>query len=197
MRYSEPLHSLIDILAPAAPSKVALPINEAVYGSGQSPVADPTFSTSHCEEDREEILHASQEVWIFTFLLSSERDRPGQSSATSKQKDSKKMDLFDRKKIIQQADYSSILLTNKLCLGGITTLCETLWQNLKIHCLSTPGKSFLLFFRGRKEHSQSLTPGNQNYGFCCGHEAMLLASILRALTGGSTAGLFHQQNFVQ
>lgn len=58
----ETLHSLIDILAAAAPAKVALPINEAMIGPVKALWQTPPSLSPHIKKSREEVLCDSKRV---------------------------------------------------------------------------------------------------------------------------------------
>lgn len=98
------LHSLVDILAAAAPYKMALPINKKVMGPVKALWQIPSLPYLRWGVEKKYYVLASEFQYLYLHPLRSlvvsaanERGRQGQSSTTPKQKDVERLDLFRRK----------------------------------------------------------------------------------------------------
>lgn len=98
-------NSLVDILAMAGPSKVALPLNEAIVDLLKALWQPPdSLSTTSKRGERKYFVHTQGYEFLYAHpsfspgslvvSVANEKERQGLQVVTSKAKDSKKLDLF-------------------------------------------------------------------------------------------------------
>lgn len=113
----ETTHSLLDILSAASPSRMALPLNEAIIdpvkARWQTPASlPPTAKRTECKYfvSAKDMSSSSRTLPQGSLVVAAanERDHRGEVGSICKGKDSKKLDLFGWKIYSMGGAYRSV-----------------------------------------------------------------------------------------